>query len=42
VSEQPTPAEWRTAPLWGVADSGPYLHDGRANSLAEAIELHGG
>ncbi len=41
-SEQPTPAEWRTAPLWGVADSGPYLHDGRAKTLREAIELHGG
>ena len=42
VSEQPTPGEWRTAPLWGVADSGPYLHDGRAQSLEEAIEAHGG
>lgn len=42
VSEQPTPAEWRTAPLWGVADSGPYLHDGRAETLAQAIEMHGG
>lgn len=42
VSEQPTPAEWRTAPLWGVADSGPYLHDGRAATLEEAIVLHGG
>ncbi|MCA1684647.1 MAG: thiol oxidoreductase [Planctomycetia bacterium] len=42
VSEQPTPGEWRTAPLWGVADSGPYLHDGRAGTLEEAIELHGG
>jgi CxxC motif-containing protein (DUF1111 family) len=42
VSEQPTPAEWRTAPLWGVADSAPYLHDGRAATLEEAIELHGG
>jgi CxxC motif-containing protein (DUF1111 family) len=42
ASEQPTPAEWRTAPLWGIADSGPYLHDGRAESLAEAISLHGG
>jgi CxxC motif-containing protein (DUF1111 family) len=42
VSEQPTPGEWRTAPLWGVADSGPYLHDGRAESLEEAIELHRG
>ncbi len=42
VSEQPTPAEWRTAPLWGVADSGPYLHDGRAVTLEEAIEWHRG
>ena len=38
VSEQPTPGEWRTAPLWGVADSGPYLHDGRAVTLEAAIE----
>jgi CxxC motif-containing protein (DUF1111 family) len=42
VSEQPTPGEWRTAPLWGVADSAPYLHDGRAGTLEEAIEMHGG
>jgi CxxC motif-containing protein (DUF1111 family) len=42
VTEQPTPAEWRTAPLWGVADSGPYLHDGRAATLEEAIVLHAG
>ena len=42
ASQQPTPAEWRTAPLWGVADSAPYLHDGRAETLEEAIELHGG
>lgn len=34
--------EWRTPPLWGVADSGPWLHDGRAESLEGAIELHGG
>jgi CxxC motif-containing protein (DUF1111 family) len=42
ASQQPTPAEWRTAPLWGVADSAPYLHDGRAETLEEAIEHHGG
>jgi CxxC motif-containing protein (DUF1111 family) len=42
ATEQPTPAEWRTAPLWGVADSAPYLHDGRAATLEEAIGLHGG
>jgi CxxC motif-containing protein (DUF1111 family) len=34
--------EWRTPPLWGVADSAPYLHDGRAQTLIEAINLHGG
>jgi CxxC motif-containing protein (DUF1111 family) len=34
--------EWRTPPLWGVADSAPYLHDGRADTLAEAILLHSG
>jgi CxxC motif-containing protein (DUF1111 family) len=34
--------EWRTPPLWGVADSAPYLHDGRAATLNEAISLHGG
>ncbi len=37
-----SPSEWRTPPLWGVADSGPYLHDGRAATLAEAIKLHAG
>jgi CxxC motif-containing protein (DUF1111 family) len=35
-------SEWRTPPLWGVADSAPYLHDGRAATLAEAIKLHAG
>jgi CxxC motif-containing protein (DUF1111 family) len=34
--------EWRTALLWGVRDSGPYLHDGRAETLEQAIALHGG
>jgi CxxC motif-containing protein (DUF1111 family) len=38
----PLPAEWRTPPLWGVARSAPYLHDGRAPTLEEAIRLHGG
>jgi hypothetical protein len=31
-----------TARLWGVADTAPYLHDGRATTLSEAILLHGG
>lgn len=34
--------EWRTPPLWGVRDSGPYLHDGRAKDLKEAILAHAG
>jgi CxxC motif-containing protein (DUF1111 family) len=38
----PTPREWRTPPLWGYRDSGPYLHDGRAQSLEEAVALHEG
>lgn len=37
-----TPSEWRTPPLWGVRDSAPYLHDGRADTLAVAIALHDG
>ncbi len=35
-------AEFITAKLWGVGDSAPYLHDGRALSLDEAIRWHGG
>ena len=34
--------EWRTTPLWGLRDSAPYLHDGRASTVDEAIRLHGG
>jgi len=34
--------EFRTAPLWGVAKSAPYLHDGRAATVSQAIELHAG
>ena len=40
--EGPRADEWRTPPLWGVADSAPYLHDGRAATLEEAIRFHGG
>src|SRR5262249_41038443 len=31
-----------TRPLWGLADSAPYLHDGRAGTIQDAIALHGG
>jgi len=40
---------WRTPPLWGLglspnSQGGQYflLHDGRANSIEAAIEMHGG
>ncbi|MEE9169071.1 MAG: di-heme oxidoredictase family protein [bacterium] len=42
-------SEWRTAPLWGIglaedSQGGEafYLHDGRARTLEQAIQLHGG
>ncbi len=38
----PLADEWRTPPLWGVADSAPYMHDGRAFTLVDAIAAHGG
>ena len=34
--------ECRTPPLWGVASSAPYLHDGRAATLRDAIVMHAG
>jgi len=40
--DRPHPDEWRTPPLWGVADSAPYMHDGTANTLEAAINRHGG
>jgi CxxC motif-containing protein (DUF1111 family) len=37
-----TDLEWRTPPLLGLRHSAPYLHDGRAASVEEAILRHGG
>src|SRR5262249_16377364 len=34
--------QWLTPPLWGVGASAPYMHDGRAGTLHEAILAHGG
>ena len=34
--------EFRTQPLWGLAPSGPFLHDGRATTIEDAIRMHGG
>lgn len=35
-------AVFLTRPLWGLAETAPYLHDGRALTLDEAIRAHGG
>ena len=34
--------EMRTPPLWGLRASGPYLHDGRATTIEDAILGHDG
>jgi len=36
-----SPDVFLTAELWGVGNTGPWLHDGRAGTLREAILLHG-
>jgi len=36
------PAVFLTRPLWGLAFAAPYLHDGRAPTVDDAIRLHGG
>jgi cytochrome c peroxidase len=33
--------DFLTAELWGVGNTGPYLHDARAGTLEEAILFHG-
>ncbi|MBL8729703.1 MAG: hypothetical protein JNM25_14840 [Planctomycetes bacterium] len=38
----PLASQFVTARLWGVADTAPYLHDGRALTLSDAILMHGG
>ena len=37
-----TGQEMKTAPLWGLRNSGPYLHDGRAATVEDAIRAHDG
>ena len=37
-----TPSEFRTEPLMGLRLSEKFLHDGRAETLEQAIRLHDG
>ncbi|MBI3837395.1 MAG: c-type cytochrome [Planctomycetia bacterium] len=41
-ADQPKADEWKTPPLWGVADSAPYFHDGASPTLSDAILRHDG
>jgi len=36
------PSVFITRPLWGVAVTSPYMHDGRAPSLRDAVVVHDG
>ena len=36
------PNEMKTAPLWGLRFSAPFLHDGRAPTITDAILAHDG
>ncbi len=37
-----TQTEFRTAPLWGLGSTNPYMHTGEADTIAKAIRLHAG
>src|SRR6267154_66915 len=39
---QALPSEFRTEPLMGLRFQAAFLHDGRAATISQAIELHGG
>lgn len=41
-SQGTTPSEWKTARLVGLGRRSEFLHDGRAQRIEYAIELHGG
>jgi hypothetical protein len=42
TSDDAGPTMMRTAPLWGIRARSRFLHDGRAETVADAIALHDG
>jgi CxxC motif-containing protein (DUF1111 family) len=42
TSDAAGPTMMRTAPLWGIRARSRFLHDGRAETVADAIALHDG
>ena len=37
-----SPREFRTPPLWGLGRTAPYLHDGSADTIDQAVRAHAG
>ena len=42
TGNKPDDAFFITPRLWGISDTAPYLHDGRALTIRDAIESHAG
>ncbi|MCA8963226.1 MAG: hypothetical protein KDC38_22045, partial [Planctomycetes bacterium] len=43
MAETGAPAGFfRTTPLWGASESAPYMHDGSAETIQQAIKMHDG
>ena len=42
IQAQASADEMRTSPLWGLRARAPYLHDGRAKTVRDAILMHDG
>ena len=40
--DEPEPTGFPTPPLWGASKAAPYMHDGSANTLRDAILAHHG
>ena len=39
--DEATGNDFRTAPLWGLSRRGRFMHDGRSNTIQDAILRHG-
>lgn len=42
VDDNVAQEEWLTRPLWGVAQTSPYLHRGDAITFDDVVSMHGG
>lgn len=42
IAPQTIGSEFRTQPLWGFSAHGPFMHNGAADTIVDAILMHGG